>query len=159
MSDEKIQLEDSELISSRKAAAIFGFSNDHISRLCRQGKIVGVLDKGLWLVEKKSLYAYFEGKRPPRRLSQVTHAPRPISSYEQFSLRPESKASSPAGRQKTERYSNTKLASLNKLIAAAAFVIILTIGSLTFSHIPLSSDTSNAAAVLGSFSRMIARSI
>ncbi len=52
----------SEYITSREAGALYGVTHDHISRLCRNHKIKGVLQAGVWLVEVSSLRAFFETK-------------------------------------------------------------------------------------------------
>ncbi|MBM3272122.1 helix-turn-helix domain-containing protein, partial [Candidatus Kaiserbacteria bacterium] len=51
-----------EFISSKDAAALFGVTNDHVSRLCRQGRIKGSLEGGVWLVDKASVIAFFAEK-------------------------------------------------------------------------------------------------
>src|SRR3989344_2937901 len=49
-------------ISSKEAAKLCGVTHDHVSRLCRQGKILGHLQGRTWLVEKNSACAFFHVK-------------------------------------------------------------------------------------------------
>ncbi|MBI5003520.1 DUF5011 domain-containing protein [Candidatus Kaiserbacteria bacterium] len=67
-------------ISSKDAAALFGVTNDHISRLCRQKKIRGVVQDGLWLVDKESVSDFFAAKGV---------SPRPVSVYEILQFNPQ----------------------------------------------------------------------
>ena len=63
MDDNKITEKTGEYISSGDAAALYGVTHDHISRLCRQKKIHGRLQGGIWLIEKKSVAEFFTEKR------------------------------------------------------------------------------------------------
>jgi len=44
-------------VPSKVAAKIVDLSPDYISRMCREGQVVGVWHKGAWYVEEKSLAA------------------------------------------------------------------------------------------------------
>ena len=48
-------------ISSKQATKISGYSQDYISRLCREGKIEGKLLHGFWYIDQESLKGYLEG--------------------------------------------------------------------------------------------------
>src|SRR3990167_470197 len=53
----------SELLTSREAARVYRVTNDYIARLCRQGKLQGTFENGIWKVEKKSLDTFFAPRR------------------------------------------------------------------------------------------------
>jgi hypothetical protein len=68
----------SEFISSKDAASMYRVTHDHISRLCRQGKIRGVLQAGVWLVEKNSVREFFASKRKENpKAKNITPTPSP----------------------------------------------------------------------------------
>jgi hypothetical protein len=52
-------------LNSREAAKLYRVTNDYIARLCRQGKLVGIFENGMWRVEKSSLDAFFAPRRTP----------------------------------------------------------------------------------------------
>ncbi|MBP9711325.1 MAG: tail fiber domain-containing protein [Candidatus Pacebacteria bacterium] len=58
----------SERLSSQKAAKLYGVTNDYIARLCRNGKLEGVLENRTWMVDPQSLAQFFtrQGKTPLR---------------------------------------------------------------------------------------------
>src|SRR5438105_5220590 len=51
------------LLSSVDAARLYEVTNDYIARLCRQGKLDGVMERGVWMVKKSSLDAFFSESR------------------------------------------------------------------------------------------------
>jgi excisionase family DNA binding protein len=57
--------EASNFISTREAAEITGYAQDHVALLLRKGVLRGKKPARDWLVEKASLYEYL--KQPPRR--------------------------------------------------------------------------------------------
>ncbi|HET8581137.1 MAG TPA: helix-turn-helix domain-containing protein, partial [Candidatus Paceibacterota bacterium] len=57
-SPEEIPPATSTLIASTEAGRRFGITNDYIARLCREGKVDGVLDGRTWCVNEQSLASY-----------------------------------------------------------------------------------------------------
>ena len=50
-------------LSSRLAGEVSGFTNDYISRLCRQEKIIGKKVEQTWYVEEQSLLSFIESNK------------------------------------------------------------------------------------------------
>src|SRR4051812_12460333 len=46
------------MLSARKAAKVLDCAPDYVSRLCREGKLVGTRHQGAWYVEPASLSRY-----------------------------------------------------------------------------------------------------
>lgn len=59
MSDLGSNHSDIGFVSSKTAAEAYGVTNDYIARLCRGGKLRGVLEGRAWLVETRSLQEFF----------------------------------------------------------------------------------------------------
>ena len=53
-----------DLLSTREAAEVAGYAQDHIALMLRKGVLKGKKPARDWLVEKASLYEYL--KQPPR---------------------------------------------------------------------------------------------
>ena len=63
----------SKTVSSREAAKVYRVTHDYISRLCRQGKLRGVLEGRNWVVEVGSLEEFF--KKPYPSAAPAADAP------------------------------------------------------------------------------------
>ena len=61
-----------QTVSSREAAKVYRVTHDYISRLCRQGKLRGVLEGRNWVVEVGSLEEFFKKPYPSPHRPQIT---------------------------------------------------------------------------------------
>src|SRR3989344_7552463 len=57
--DEQLFSKVREFIPSPEAAKMYAVTNDYIARLCRLGKLNGVLEGRVWMVQRKSLESFF----------------------------------------------------------------------------------------------------
>jgi hypothetical protein len=80
MDDTHKQTPPPQLVSSKEAAALYGVTHDHIARLCRQQKIRGVLQAGIWYVDPHSVHAFF-GERGIQPRSQQQSAAQHVFVY------------------------------------------------------------------------------
>ena len=90
-----------ELRPAKEVAAEFGYTADYVSKLAREGKIVGQKVNGSWLVQEASLRIFFDQVQAEKearkrelsdmrheeyRMSQATAAPKPASSRNIFAV-------------------------------------------------------------------------
>lgn len=54
------------MLTSVKAAELFGVTNDYITQLCRKGKVAGVLQGRVWMVDEASVRQCIESARARR---------------------------------------------------------------------------------------------
>lgn len=59
-----------DVLSVREASQVSGFSPQHLRRLLREGKILGRLSGGIWLVDEDSLKNYVSQPHPVGRPRQ-----------------------------------------------------------------------------------------
>ncbi len=65
MDDNQILNDASEYLSSRDVAELYRVTHDHVSRLCRQGRLAATQRGGIWLIEKGSAARFFDSKSKP----------------------------------------------------------------------------------------------
>ena len=124
MDDISKQSATAEFLSSRDAAAMYGLTHDHVARLCRQGKIQGVLQGGNWLVEKKSLTDFFaKANRKPREIAVARVVP---ASTGHFVTAPPVTIKAPA---LLANLPNQQPQEFSKTVAAFALAALLFVGT------------------------------
>ena len=86
-------------MSSTRLSEKYGYTNDHISRLCRQGKVPGQLVSRAWFVDEDALVVYFSTPKESGARSQSSQSSAPAGGLRsQTSGRSRSQTSNCCGR-------------------------------------------------------------